>query len=164
MRKRTYAYILLMGSLAALLGLYILFAGLVLPFGGYTIHGYKSIPPVVCPGETLQLSTDVEFAPPRYARLGSYRLVTYWVNTQGTRTEGETFRGSFADSQAGRRFVLSPVLRTAPPTEGDWKLVSNVYYEGTVLRARRSAEAMYTTPEPVLRTLPLEATECRLQP
>lgn len=159
MRKRTYSYFLLMGSLLALMGLYVMLAG-TLPFGGYRIHGYSSIPPVVCPGATLQLEADVEFRPPRYATLGDYRLVTYWSNPKGGRTEVETFTGSFRDSARGRRVVLSPVLRTAPQTAGAWRLVSVVTYKGKVLGWERNAETPFSTPEPVLETLAPDSPRC----
>ena len=160
MRRRTYGYFLTMGSALASIGLYILLAG-TLPFYGYQVHGYSSIPPVLCPATALQLEADVEFNPPRYARLGDYRLSTYWTKPGGGRTEVETFAGTFENSRPGRRTVLSPIIRTAPAEPGVWRLVSITTYRGEVLGlGGRGHQTEYTTPEPVLETLSADNPRC----
>lgn len=154
--KFTFAFL----TLFALWGV----ASHVIPFQPFALHGYSAIPPSGCPNIPLQLDAHYDLLETPLVNAKDYTLRTNWVETQtGQDTPLETFKDDFEDFEPGRNKVLpSPHLRTAPPTDGEWQVYSEMVVRGSVLGWPREQIIPGRTYNKAFKTFPIDGEDCSL--
>lgn len=125
--KALFAFLVLL----ALTVLWVCLA-LSLPFAPYRSYGYSVAPSEACAGDLVRVKADRAIREPVLGSVERILVESEW-REMGTATVFPIGDAEVPSLVSTRRSVTSPVIRMAPPLEGEWRLHSRFEVEGSVL-------------------------------
>lgn len=127
-----YFIVMVLGALVSLLVL----SASVVPFSPYTFYAYTVIPKEVCPNQELSVTAVTEMTDTIFYTLDTITVEGKWTRISEGGEPNSTFGSTTLSTPTEphpKREVDSPLLRTAPDSEGRYSLEATVTVEGRIL-------------------------------
>jgi hypothetical protein len=126
--------LLLSPLLVMALGSLFLVAVLLVPFEPLSVYGYEAVPGRVCPGERVAVYVDQRLRDGYAVRSMEVEAAWEAVAAAGYEPGQRAFAGRttlLRPEPGPREVVESAVLRDAPETPGEWRIVGEVEVRGS---------------------------------